>query len=76
MTEEILTRLRRIEARLTPREPLDEWLTVAQAAELTKFSKDYFYDNADSRPVRYRVGRELRTSRDGLAKWMRSRKTN
>ncbi len=76
MTEEILTRLRRIEAHLTQRAPLDEWLTVAQAAELTKFSKDYFYDNADSLPFMYRVGRELRVSREGLAKWMRNHKTN
>ena len=55
---------------------LDEWLTVAQAADLTKFSKDFFYDNADDLPFMYRVGRELRASRDGLAKWMRAHKTN
>ena len=73
--EELVARLERL-FKKSERGHLDEWLTVTQAADLTKFSRDFFYDNAESLPFMYRVGRELRVSREGLAKWMHSHKTN
>ena len=71
MTEEILTRLRRIEAHLTQREPLDEWLTVKQAANVLKVSTRWIYDNAHNLPWLKRVNDRLwRVSRRGLQQWM------
>ena len=72
--EELLARMERL-LRESERAALDPWLTVQQAADLTQFNVSYFYDNADSLPFMYRVGRELRVSRAGLAKWMRGHKT-
>ncbi len=74
MTEEILTRLRRIEARLEQREPMDEWLTVEQAAKILKVSKKWIYKEAHELPWLKRVNDRLwRVSRHELQRWMASR---
>ncbi len=73
MTEEILTRLRRIEARLERRDPLDEWLTVEQAADILKVSRKWIYKEAHDLPWLKRVNERLwRVSRKELQRWMTS----
>ena len=73
MTEEILTRLRRIEARLEHRDPMDEWLTVEQTAGILKVSKRWIYKEAHELPWIKRVNERLwRVSRKELQRWMTS----
>jgi predicted DNA-binding transcriptional regulator AlpA len=53
----------------------DEWVDIETAAKLMAVSVEWIYHNARSLPFASKIGRRLlRFSRNGLQKWMESRK--
>ena len=73
--EELVARLERM-LKKAEKADLDEWLTVQEAADLTKFAPAYFRDHRNQLDFMFKIGREDRVSRAGLAKWMKSHKVN
>ena len=51
----------------------DEWLTIEQVADITKYSNRWLYDHASQLPFIKRVSGSLRASRIGLQQWMATR---
>jgi predicted DNA-binding transcriptional regulator AlpA len=53
----------------------DEWIDIEKAAKLMSVSPEWLYHNRKNLPFASKIGRRLlRFSRNGLQRWMQSRK--
>jgi excisionase family DNA binding protein len=79
LTVEQLRKLIReeIQAATTSQKEADRLLTAEEAAEMLSVSPDYLYRHAKKFPFTRKVGpKMLRFSRQGIIKWLESRKVN
>jgi hypothetical protein len=64
-----------LERQRRPQVPADEWLTPKQTVEITKMNWRWFRGRADRLAFIKKIGpKTYRVSREGLQRWMGSRK--